>query len=330
VHSHQTQENREFFSSNSFLDHLISRANSKMHFLSSILLGLRCDSGCTSGKGINRMGCVIFLFAMFCHASDLVSATETGVVSVDRTINDKGGGKPRKPGWYPKDDHPCTVKRISMKDFLKIYGRQGGLPPLFSSPLVIKKADVEDESYEARNGRNWKFQNLTRVDSILHSFPTNFTVTLSSSNSFSEHRRTLPFSEYLEELRNGPSLRPDAKANETWYLFGETYSSEWKNLLKNYALPPCQVCNSFDESLVALSFGIGNSGSGVQWHVHGPGFSEAIHGRKHWILYSFDNQPNFDPDQTSLNWMHYNYMNLEKLEEMPLECTLHPGDIIYL
>ena len=296
-----------------------------MHLTSSFFPCSRRALACTSEKGImidfcSRIQCIILVFAVFCYTSDLVYATETGVVSVEGTINSKGEGKPRKPAWRPKDEHPCTVERISMKDFLKQYGTQGGLPPLFPRPLVITKAD----------GRNSKFQELTQADSILHSFPTNFTVTLSSSNSFSEHRRSLPFSEYLEEMRTGPSLQADTMSNETWYLFGETYSSEWKQLLRHYALPPCQVCNALDESLVALSFGIGSSGSGVQWHVHGPGFSEAIHGRKHWILYSFDHQPKFDPDQTSLNWMHYNYMALEKLDDMPLECTLNPGDIIYL
>lgn len=39
----------------------------------------------------------------------------------------------------------------------------------------------------------------------------------------------------------------------------------------DYPLPPCESCT---EDLVSLSFGIGNKGSGVQWHIHGPGFSE--------------------------------------------------------
>jgi hypothetical protein len=277
----------------------------------------------------NPMKRFILAFAIFWFATNLACTTADRIVGADGDNNNDQG---KKPGWNPKDDHPCTVERISMKDFLKSYGKQGGLPPLFPRPLVITKADVGRNSKEdPKSSRNSKFQNLTRADSILHSFPANFTVTLSSSNSFSEHRRTIPFANYLEDVNTGPALEADIKSNETWYLFGETYSTEWKNLLEAYELPPCQACNDmFDESLVALSFGIGNSGSGVQWHVHGPGFSEAIHGRKHWILYSFDNEPSFHPDQTSLNWMHYNYSAFEKSEDMPLECTLHPGDIIYL
>jgi len=275
----------------------------------------------------NQAECFFLVFAIFWFASNLAYTNAVGIVGVGGYNNNSKG---KKTGWNPKDDHPCTVERISMKDFLKEYGKQGGLPPLFPHPLVITNVALGGDSQDPKNSRNSKFQDLTRADSVHNSFPANFSVTLSSSNSFSEHRRTIPFTEYLEEVSTGPALKADIKSNETWYFFGETYSSEWKSLLESYELPPCQVCNSPDESLVALSFGIGNSGSGVQWHIHGPGFSEAIHGRKHWILYSFDNEPNFNPDQTSLNWMHYNYPVFEKSEDMPLECTLHPGDIIYL
>ena len=119
------------------------------------------------------------------------------------------------------------------------------------------------------NGNEVFFQK-TRSDQILNAFPPQFHVTLSSSNSFSEHRRTIPFSQYLEEISTaGAETLPDQLSNETWYFFGETYSDEWKQLLEDYELPLCVACKTNNEELVALSFGIGNRGSGVQWHVHG-------------------------------------------------------------
>jgi hypothetical protein len=221
------------------------------------------------------------------------------------------------PEWNPKDNHPCTIERVSLDDFLQRFDREGGLPPLFPSPLVI--SDVPED-------RNKQFRFLTRSDTILQNFPSNFTVTLSSSNSFSEHRRTIPLNQYLKEV-DTQITTPNQKSNETWYLFGETYSQEWKRLLQQYTLPPCQSCQRDEhDTWVALSFGIGNSGSGVSWHVHGPGFSEALHGRKHWILQK--SVPNFHPDQTSYNWMYYNYSNLSH-SERPLECTLYPGEMVY-
>jgi len=241
-------------------------------------------------------------------------------------------------GWNPRGDHPCTVDTITMNEFRKKYPK--GLPPLHPQPLIIRSSlssspHSSSSNNKKQTGRNARFRELTRHDTILDSFPANFTVTLSSSNSFSEHRRTIPLSQYLEEVTTGPPLDPSTLSNETWYLFGETYSPEWKSLLSAYEVPPCEAC--FDQSgdLVALSFGIGNSGSGVQWHVHGPGFSEAVHGRKHWLLVPFDRRPDFHPDQTSLNWMHRNYPRAreenrdDRNEHRPLECTLNPGDMVY-
>lgn len=207
---------------------------------------------------------------------------------------------------------------------------------MYPRPLVITSNNKNDRNNnhkqtqtQTKTNRNPRLRDLTRSDTILDSFPANFTVTLSSSNSFSEHRRTVPLARYLEEVATGPPLDATTKSNETWYLFGETYSEEWKELLKEYRLPPCRACQHNNGVGVALSFGIGNSGSGVSWHVHGPGFSEAIHGRKHWVLHPFENKPDYSPDQTSLNWMHTNY-DRTPVEDRPLECTLHPGDLIYL
>ena len=107
------------------------------------------------------------------------------------------------------------------------------------------------------------------------------------------------------------------------YFFGETYSNEWRDYLLEYNLPPCETC---DRSLSALSFGIGNKGSGVQWHVHGPGFSESLHGRKHWLLYPPSNPPNFNANFTTRHWMEYIYPNLN---DIPWECTVYPGEMIY-
>lgn len=238
--------------------------------------------------------------------------------------------------WIPEAEHPCTIERIRQEEFLKRFGPQG-LPPLFPTPIIIladqipnaddhsqQDHEISDHRRILARGlyRNQRFQNRTRRDAILDAFPPNFHVTLSSSNSFSEHRRTIPLAQYLEDLH--PDTTPDQRSNETWYLFGETFTKEWQGLLDDYEVPACEAC--VDRDMVALSFGIGNRGSGVQWHVHGPGFAETVWGRKHWILYQ--SKPNFHPDQTSLNWMEYTYTQLEE-SDRPLECTLFPGDILY-
>ena len=215
--------------------------------------------------------------------------------------------------WRPEATHPCTILRMTTSEFKQLFPR--GLIPLYPHPLVIVADNKERNAY---------FRHLTESDRILEFFPPNFSVTLSSSNSFSEHRRTIPFAQYLDEILATKETLPGQLSNETWYLFGETYSEEWKKLLNHYQLPECIACT--DRDLVALSFGIGNRGSGVQWHIHGPGFSEAVHGRKHWVLYK--DKPEFHKDQTSRNWMEYNYVAMDP-DERPYECTLEPGDLVY-
>jgi hypothetical protein len=242
--------------------------------------------------------------------------------------------------WLPEADHPCTVQRKTWDELYETFGPEG-IPALYETPLVV---------LSPRETRNGKLLQLTHRDSLLANFPPAFNVTLSSSNSFSEHRRTIPLQMYLAEMStNGGVTSPQQLSNESWYLFGETYTEEWKQVTQHYELPPCQTCS---HEFVALSFGIGNRGSGVQWHIHGPGFSEALHGRKHWILYPPEyNPPHFHHDQSTRHWMETVYTNETKLRlhyaqymanvsaisksrlvfesGRPYECTLNPGDLIY-
>jgi hypothetical protein len=220
--------------------------------------------------------------------------------------------------WNPEDSHPCNIpRRMTRQGILEVFG-SSGIPPLFPDPIVITADDASNAS------QNDSFRNMTTKDDLLRFFGTDFEVTLSSSNSLSERRRTVLLSQYLDEIMTARETTPDQLSNESWYLFGETYSDEWIELLDHYDLPPCYTCTG--EWAVALAFGIGNRGSGVQWHTHGPGFSEAIHGRKHWILYPPKKPPDFHKDQSSRQWMETTYWTADP---KPMECTLEPGDLIY-
>ncbi|GKY91569.1 hypothetical protein MPSEU_000128800 [Mayamaea pseudoterrestris] len=218
----------------------------------------------------------------------------------------------RHSSWDPLDDHPCNIKRISHEALMEQFGSQG-LPPLYQEPIVIL----------ASSTRNVLFTQFTRPELIGRYLGPDFNVTLSSSNSLSEHRREMRLQTYIDETIASRETKLEQNSNESWYLFGETYGSDWKRLLANYELPPCVACTPHD---VALSFGIGNIGSGVQWHVHGPGFSEAIHGRKHWVMYPKEHPPVFHKDESSRQWMEHKY---PQAKQKPLECTLNPGDLVY-
>lgn len=100
----------------------------------------------------------------------------------------------------------------------ELYAKFGlrGLPPLHPEPIIL----LHNRSSE----RNVHFRQLTQQDRILDSFEPGFVVTLSSSNSFSEHRRTVPLAQYMTESLSAQETTPDQGSNETWYLFGETYT----------------------------------------------------------------------------------------------------------
>ncbi|KAL7581201.1 hypothetical protein ACA910_005986 [Epithemia clementina (nom. ined.)] len=225
--------------------------------------------------------------------------------------------------WDPAQNHPCNIRRLSLGDeddaddkLSTFFFPEGRVPPLFPEPLILVPSKAST--------RNADFRKRTAYDQILDQFPHNFTVTLSSSNALSEHRRETTLRQYIHKTVSMAVTTPDQNSSENWYLFGHTYSEEWQALTRHYELPPCQTCR---EDLCALSFGIGNRGSGVQWHVHGPGFSEALHGRKHWLLYPPEQKPEkFHKDQSSRQWMEFVY---PQVDPKPFECTLNPGDLIY-
>ena len=275
--------------------------------------------------------------------------------------------------WDPTStSHPCNIHRISQSELLKSFGPLG-LPNLYPYPLVIYPDDNEQGSALStqRTHRNAAFADLTTFDNLPKQFSSDFNVTLTGSDSLSSHRRIIPLTQYLQDTVTPGETLPDQLGNETWYLFGETFTSEWATFLQNYELPSCHSCTELhrQQNLVALSFGVGNIGSGVQWHLHGPGFSESIHGRKHWVLYPPQYRPEYDLDYASRHWMENVYPALddwsavdvknEKIQhaeylkrwktgtagtpnmkrnskeesgpsaKKPWECTIHEGEMIY-
>jgi hypothetical protein len=225
--------------------------------------------------------------------------------------------------WDPSSSTlPCNIHRISYSELFRSFG-QLGLPNMYPYPLVLYP---DDHDFGKPNKH---LADITALDKLTLNFDPDFNVTLTGSDSLSSHRRNVPLTQYLHEVltnnkeigHEGETL-PDQLGNETWYLFGETFTAEWTILLRNYKLPPCHSCSQlhYEQNLIALSFGIGNIGSGVQWHLHGPGFSETIHGRKHWVLYPPHQRPEYDLDYASRHWMENVYTTLQHWSELDVQA----------
>jgi hypothetical protein len=248
------------------------------------------------------MACVIFSGGF---ATESLSLSDNCVVDEQNAIN--SSDDKQKWMWDPSNTHPCNIRRVSRSELHRIFGN-AGLPNLYPSPLIIYPDPGDNVN---------AFENRTTIDNLPLNFPPDFKITLSGSDSLSSHRRTIPLKQYLHEILTANNGRgetlPNQLGNETWYLFGETFSKDWVTFLQGYELPPCQSCTTLHrmQNMIALSFGIGNRGSGVQWHMHGPGFSETIHGKKHWVMYPPSTKPEYDLNYASRHWMENTYPTLK-------------------
>jgi len=161
--------------------------------------------------------------------------------------------------WIPEAQHPCNILRYRLsvtsssqddenetRDIEKRYKipalkerfpPHGIFPPLHQEPIILvfpkdpESPSLQHEQEMYYNTTQFRhFQNLTQRATIHRNFDAgeDFLVTLSSSNQFSEHRRTIPLKDYLHEIlsaNNGKGeTTPEQNANTSWYLFGETYS----------------------------------------------------------------------------------------------------------
>lgn len=127
-----------------------------------------------------------------------------------------------------------------------------------------------------------------------------------------------------KKIRRKIILKISGKRAETFYFFGDNDVAEWADLLDEYRQPPLRLPGH----MAALSFGAAGAGTGVPFHFHGPGFAEAVYGRKRWFLTHPDAKPEFHPNKTTLQWFVEDYP-LVREEVDILECTIRPGEAIY-
>lgn len=88
--------------------------------------------------------------------------------------------------WDLNDTHPCNIRRMSKEQFQKEFELSDGLLPLlYHEPIVLHSFRPDND----------EFKLLSSLENITNFFPTGFLVTLSSSNSFSSFRKTIPLTQ---------------------------------------------------------------------------------------------------------------------------------------
>lgn len=218
-----------------------------------------------------------------------------------------GGGWGSSADPKLDDGGRCNIEvldrdQISYSDFLDRFA--------YSRPVILR--GLTD---------NTKFRRLCSKQNLLKEYGDR-TVRLSTANTYSYRKVDVSFREYVEELMKPQSV--DALGNDTLYFFGDNNFVEWHSLFSQYQPPPFTLPHTTG----AYSFGIAGAGTGVPFHWHGPGYSEVIYGRKRWFLFPPEQEPHFHPNISTLSWVTHTYPSLP-LEEAPLECTIHPGEVLY-
>jgi ribosomal protein L16 Arg81 hydroxylase len=203
------------------------------------------------------------------------------------------------------ENSPCTIERITGA----------------SSNSVLPRSD-QPYIWQLSEGWNADFTEKVTAAALLETHAA-ASVVLSSSNSYSKDRAVSTFQSYVDSMQAQQHATNGSSATETWYMFGENFSTQWKELEQQYRLPP-----GTDMHTASLSFGIGGYGSGVAFHTHGDGFSEVLVGAKRWLLYPPQAAFSWDPDATAMQWLEQVYPTLNEAER-PLECTIVPGEVLY-
>jgi len=233
---------------------------------------------------------------------------------------------------------PCTVDRVpaSLLSAADFADRYLGVRPV----VVVFGA-----------GWNAKARALTTREAVLRDHGHR-NVTLSDATTYSPSSRKVrvSVSEYVASF--------SAAGAERRYLFGDHGRDEWANVFDVFQRPPYgpdapgAAGSAAAVPHWAYSFGLGERGSGVPFHVHGGGWSECLHGSKRWFLYEDGVVPRFEAEMATADWVAQVYPDLaprpskdteeaKHLERMvaeapdevagyrPLECTIVPGEALY-
>ena len=188
----------------------------------------------------------------------------------------------------------------------------------FSSSFETSKCDVErvewnevslpekfaEERKEpvvlTRLPKSTRFHERCKRSAILEQYGER-KIILSSANTHSYEKKTKTVREYVEKYLEPTSTF--AKADKTWYWFGDNDHDAFGDFFPSYEKESVLVQRFVPPStLVAYSFGIGGPFSGVPLHIHGPGWSETIVGRKRWYLSRPEHEPLFNGNETALRW----------------------------
>ena len=176
-------------------------------------------------------------------------------------------------------------------------------------------------------------------------FHSDSLVSLTSSNSYSHGSCQMTLGQYITEHVESTSStcitsssgsicersNQPTSSNETFYLFGNNYNGVFAEIESLYHIKGCPFCKKAGMP----TFGIGGMGSGVNFHFHGPGFQEVIHGSKRWFLVRPGVDPssyNHHPNKTVSEWLREDYNDVIAArgdDDFIYDCVIGVNEALY-
>jgi hypothetical protein len=222
---------------------------------------------------------------------------------------------------------------------------RGGIRPGSDWPLAFRKWR-RDAMLQEFGGREILVR--TRASSCL----TDNTACIADDG-----RATMQLRQYIEQLH---TFAAEARAGRTVpYTHDRHFAKQALPEIREHFVTPRLLCASTDlpcEPLPPSSspahahhnagaaasnytedtlYFIGAPGSGVGFHRHGHAWNVVVFGRKRWLLYppSFLSHSTVSLQNSSLDgvgWLREYYATVVGTPLAPLECTIGPGDILYI
>ena len=229
-----------------------------------------------------------------------------------------------EPYPHQYDTNRCTIDRIAMD---KLSQQQFLSDYYLHKPLILTPTPQSAQT-TLRVRAAWSRQSTLRQ---LSNLPVNLG-TPHSLTAFGDGVVSSTLGQYIQDLRNTSVDRISADH----YLFDRRgFFKQAAVLLDTYQPHPLFHWHTTDAQYGTsdgMTYALGPTGSGINFHYHKDGWNEVLFGRKRWFLYppTVGAPPGgYNQFEPALRWYEETYGTLAE-EELPFECVQYPGEVFYV
>lgn len=243
----------------------------------------------------------------------------------DDSSSDDNVGWHYEPYGHPYDTERCNIPRRSYDDVTQ---------EEFERDYYLKRPILFTPNVERTN----RIRQVRRHWSKKHFIEQHgkFQVTLGTPQqltAYGEGQLKMTLEEYIKEMSQTSSSSSNQSVSLTHYMFDRTqFLASCHELLDSYTRPRFFQDSEEGPYSSSLTFALGPTGTGINFHYHKDGWNEVIHGRKRWLFYppTIGVPPNgYNQWESAKSWFDLNYHRLSA-SELPFECVQYPGETMYV